>query len=248
MSQNPNTFDADTIRDYLDRHLDAEAEQRFEEAMIADPELAEQVRAEQALRRGFRELALREKSQPGVATAVAASGPARQAWSRRRRWLSMAAAAALMVMALVPTVVLIQNRQDQADMEARIAARIEASGAQASYALPASLTMTEPDPTATEPAADEPVRIRLPEGVRDVVLELPTGDLATPRRMILQRQGDRYFRFASAGAPVEDAQALGFRMASDQVPPGRYQITVERASDAGWVTDRQFELTIDAPR
>jgi hypothetical protein len=243
---NEKRFDSDTIRDYLDRHLDAQAEQAFEEAMIADPDLAEEVRAEQALRRGFHELARRDKAQPGVVTAIGAGQPRRQAWSRSRRWLPMAAVAALFAFAVVPTLVLLQNRQDQAGMEARIAARIEASGQLAAYALPASLTTTEPDPAAS--AADEPVRIRLPEGVRDVVLELPTGDLATPRRMILERAGDPNFRFASTGAPVADAQALGFRMASDQVPPGRYQITVQRHSGAGWVTDRQFELTIDAPR
>lgn len=51
---------AELIRDYLDRHLGPADEQALEEAMLADPTLAEQVRAEMALRRGFKELAKRE--------------------------------------------------------------------------------------------------------------------------------------------------------------------------------------------
>ena len=51
---------AELIRDYLDRHLGPADEQALEEAMLVDPSIAEQIRAEMALRRGFKELAKRE--------------------------------------------------------------------------------------------------------------------------------------------------------------------------------------------
>lgn len=58
------TITSELIRDYLDRHLGPGQEQALEEAMLADPEIAEQVRAEMALRRGFKELARREGAMP----------------------------------------------------------------------------------------------------------------------------------------------------------------------------------------
>lgn len=58
---------AELIRDYLDRQLDPAREQVLEEAMLADPAIAEQIRAEMALRRGFKELARREGAQPKAA-------------------------------------------------------------------------------------------------------------------------------------------------------------------------------------
>ncbi len=241
-------FTSETIRAYLDRHLDARTEQALEEALILDPELADEVQAEAALRRGFAELKRREReAQPGnvrsLADAAAKRDAQRQAARPTPRFVRYAAAAALFGLAAIPSYLALQSQRQQADFEARLTARIEASGSRAAYELPASLAVSATN-TESEPGA--PVRLRLPQDVREVSLELPSADTSVPTRLKLSPFTQPDAQITLAGAPLADDQSIGFRVGSERLLPGRYRVTVERQQDGSWVADREFTLNIDA--
>lgn len=246
-------FSSETIRAYLDRHLDARAEQALEEALILDPALADEVQAEAALRRGFAELRRRERAAQGgnvhslaeaaarrsAAAAVPASAPARST-SRTMRY---AAAAALFGLAAIPSYLMVQSQRQQADFEARLTARIEASGERAAYQLPASLATRAN--VATAESESGAVRLRLPADVREVSLELPSADSSAPTRLQLEPVSQPGAQLTLAGHALTGDDAIGFRVDSDRLLPGRYRVTVEREQDGAWVAERAFELNID---
>lgn len=241
-------FNSETIRAYLDRHLDAQTEQKLEEALILDPELADEVQAEAALRRGFAELKRRERDlQPRANVASLADAAEkrqhRQVAKPQPSFVRYAVAAALFGAVAIPSYLMIQSQRQQADFEARLTARIDSSGARAAYELPASLTTAAP---ASESSADSPVRLRLPENVREVSLELPSADTSAPTRLQLSPESQPDARITLAGVPMADDQAIGFRVGSERLLPGRYRVVVEREQAGTWVADREFTLNIDA--
>lgn len=243
-------YASETIRAYIDRHLDPTDEQGFEEAMLMDEHLADQVQAEMALRRGYAELARREptaapRRDPHQRTATASQRATHQSRSGRSRILPFAAAAALFAFAAVPTYMLLLSRQDQAALEARITASLDGRGNTAAYQLPASLVTQPVSSTQAPVEADGPVRIRLPESVREVSLELPSSDLSAPTRLKLAHADSPEMQFTLAGQPLAAAGAIDFRIGSDRLLPGKYQVTVQRQQGDTWVTDREFTLNID---
>lgn len=241
-------YGSETIRAYLDRHLDAATEQALEEALIMDPELADEVQAEAALRRGFAELKRREsearpRDNVHAIGAAAARRDQRAVRAATPRFVRYAAAAALFGLAAIPSWLALQSQRQQADLEARLTARIEASGERAAYALPASFAA--PSSTPASAAADAPVRLRLPENVREVSLELPSSDASAPTRLQLAPLAQPDAQITLAGVPVGGEGAIGFRIGSERLLPGRYKVTVERQQDGDWVADREFTLNID---
>ena len=241
-------FNSETIRAYLDRHLDAQTEQKLEEALILDPELADEVQAEVALRRGFAELKRRERDlQPRANVASLADAAEkrqhRQVAKPQPSFVRYAVAAALFGAVAIPSYLMVQSQRQQADFQARLTARIDASGARAAYELPASLTVATP---ASQDASDAPVRLRLPQNVREVSLELPSADTAAPTRLTLSPESQPDARITLAGVPMADDQAIGFRVGSERLLPGRYRVVVEREQAGAWVADREFTLNIDA--
>ncbi|HVF36243.1 MAG TPA: hypothetical protein VND91_13050 [Candidatus Saccharimonadia bacterium] len=239
-------FSSETIRAYLDRHLDARTEQALEEALIMDAELADEVQAEAALRRGFAELKRREtETQPRSNVHSIGDAAARRTAPvvarPRQRYVRYAAAAALFGLAAIPSYLALQNMRQQADFEARLTARIESSGDRAAYQLPASLSTEAP-----AAASDSPLRLRLPENVREVSLELPSTDSRAPTRLQLEPASQPGAQITLAGVPLSDDNAIGFRVGSERLLPGSYKVTVERQQDGGWVADREFVLNIDA--
>ena len=241
-----DVFASETIRAYIDRHIDAADEQRFEEAMLLDESLSDQVQAEMALRRGFAELARREQAQAprSVAHPSTAQSPhARRAVraSGRSRFIPFAAAAALFAFAAVPTWMMIQNREDQAAMEARITARLDSTGQTAAFQLPASYVPA----SSVDTTDDGPVRIRLPETVREVSLELPSSDLSAPTRLKMAHADTPDASFTLVGQPLASANAMDFRIGSDRLLPGKYRVVVERQQGDNWIADREFVLNID---
>jgi hypothetical protein len=242
-------YSSETIRAYLDRHLDARTEQALEEALIMDPDLADEVQAEAALRRGFAELKRREReAQPrsnvhsiGEAAAKRAERVVRPATPRFVRY---AAAAALFGLAAIPSYLALQSQRQQADFEARLTARVDGSGERAAYALPASFATSAPAQETTD--GDSPVRLRLPENVREVSLELPSADSHAPTRLQLSPLAQPGAQITLAGVPLSDERSIGFRVGSEKLLPGRYKVTVERQQDGDWVADREFVLNIDA--
>ena len=241
-------INTETIRAYLDRHLDAQTEQKLEEALILDPELADEVQAEAALRRGFAELKRRERDlQPRANVASLADAAEkrqhRQVAKPQPSFVRYAVAAALFGAVAIPSYLMIQSQRQQADFEARLTARIDSSGARAAYELPASLTTAAP---ASESSPDSPVRLRLPENVREVSLELPSADTSAPTRLQLSPESQPDARITLAGVPMADDQAIGFRVGSERLLPGRYRVVVEREQAGTWVADREFTLNIDA--
>src|SRR5687768_10557422 len=242
-------FSSETIRAYLDRHLDARTEQALEEALILDCDLADEVQAEAALRRGFAELKRRDsEAQPRGNVRSIADAAARRAPPSvvrpAQRYVRYAAAAALFGLAAIPSYLALQSQRQQADFEARLTARIESSGERAAYALPASFATTASTQEATD--ADAPVRLRLPENVREVSLELPSSDPSAPTRLQLSPLAQPGAQLTLAGVPLSDDRAIGFRVGSEKLLPGRYKVTVERQQDGGWVADREFVLNIGA--
>jgi len=243
-------FNSETIRAYLDRHLDAQTEQKLEEALILDPELADEVQAEAALRRGFAELKRRERDLQPRANVASLSDAAekraqRQVAKPAPSFVRYAVAAALFGAVAIPSYLMIQSQRQQADFEARLTARIEASGSRAAYELPASLTVASPASEAAS-SPDAPVRLRLPENVREVSLELPSADTSAPTRLQLSPVSQPDARITLAGVPMADEQAIGFRVGSERLLPGRYRVVVEREQAGAWVADREFTLNIDA--
>jgi anti-sigma factor RsiW len=252
-----NAFNNDTIAAYLDRRLDPATEEEFELALLADPDLAEQVKAEMALRRGFEHIRRTEGPQasmsgplpaPSAVSAVAPVAARRSGFGRRRRWQAAAIAAAAALFAVVPTLLLVQQRDQQAAFEEALVARIEASGQQATYALPAAVFSPASATTGTEPApdTDSPVRIRLPEGVSEVALEIPAQNVDVPRRLVLQRADQPGSRMDLDGIPLAGASAYEFNVGSDRLAPGKYLVTVEVLKDGVWTTERQMVLAVDA--
>ena len=246
-------FSSETIRAYLDRHLDARTEQSLEEALILDPALAEEVQAEAALRRGFAELRRRERAAQGgnvhslaeAAAKRAAAAPAPVAVPVRStsRTMRYAAAAALFGLAAIPSYLMIQSQRQQADFEARLTARIEASGERAAYQLPASLSTKALEPSAESESGS--VRLRLPVDVREVSLELPSADASAPTRLKLAPVSQPGAELTLAGHALSGDEAIGFRVDSSRLLPGRYRVTVEREQAGAWVAERAFELNID---
>jgi len=258
---NSPRFTADTIRDYLDRQLGPNEERVFEEAMLEDAELLAEVRAEMAMRRGAAVIARPVREQAPVASA-ANDAPAETAAApstvvplrarstepaniaARRPWLGYAAAAAVAMFAIVPTVMLMMNRADQAELVARVQARLDQEGRQASYALPAAYVQDVSVPGTTQP---EPIHIRLPKDIPNIVLELPDGGSSLERRMVLRNED-------GSGAPVElhgvravGSDALGFEVASGVLRPGRYAAEIGHLEDGKWVPDRRFMISIERP-
>ena len=43
-----------------------------------------------------------------------------------------------------------------------------------------------------------------------------------------------------------DERAVGFRVGSDRLLPGRYRVVVEREENGSWIADREFTLNVDA--
>src|SRR5688572_14266005 len=204
-------FNSETIRAYLDRHLDAQTEQKLEEALILDPELADEVQAEAALRRGFAELKRRERDLQPRANVASLSDAAekraqRQVAKPAPSFVRYAVAAALFGAVAIPSYLMIQSQRQQADFEARLTARIEASGSRAAYELPASLTVASPASEAAS-SPDAPVRLRLPENVREVSLELPSADTSAPTPLQLSPVSQPAALLAPAGGPMAAGQA-----------------------------------------
>ena len=231
-------FSSETIRAYLDRHLDARAEQALEEALILDPALADEVQAEAALRRGFAELKRRERAAQGgnvhslaeaAAKRSAAAVPAPAPVRGMSRTVRYAAAAALFGLAAIPSYLMIQSQRQQADFEARLTARIEASGERAAYQLPASLATRAS--VATAESESGAVRLRLPADVREVSLELPSADTSAPTRLQLEPVSQPGAQLTLAGHALTGDDAIGFRVDSNRLLPGRYRVTVEREQD-----------------
>jgi hypothetical protein len=207
--------------------------------------LSDQVQAEMALRRGFAELARREQAQaprsiPHPATVTPHARRSTRA-NGRSRFIPFAAAAALFAFAAVPTWMMIQNREDQAAMEARITARLDSTGQTAAFQLPASYVPT----SAVDTTDDGPVRIRLPETVREVSLELPSSDLSAPTRLKMAHADTPDASFTLVGQPLASANAMDFRIGSDRLLPGKYRVVVERQQGDNWIADREFVLNID---
>lgn len=241
------TFSSETIRAYLDRHLDARTEQALEEALILDADLADEVQAEAALRRGFAELKRRDaEGQPRSNVHSIGNAAARRAQPvaarPTQRYVRYAAAAALFGLAAIPSYIALQSMRQQADFEARLTARIESSGNRAAYQLPASLATTAPAVVAS----DSPLRLRLPENVREVSLELASADTDAPTRLTLEPASQPGAQITLAGVPLSAEGSIGFRVGSERLLPGQYKVTVERQQDGGWIADREFVLDIDA--
>lgn len=240
-------FSSETIRAYLDRHLDARTEQALEEALIMNGDLADEVQAEAALRRGFAEIKRRDsEAQPRSNVRSIGDAPVRRVQPAvvrpSQRYVRYAAAAALFGLAAIPSYLALQSQRQQADFEARLTARIESSGDRAAYQLPASLSTAVP----AADTGDSALRMRLPENVREVSLELPSTDRSAPTRLKLEPVSQPGAQITLAGVPLSDDRSIGFRVGSERLLPGRYRVTVERQQDDRWVADREFVLNIDA--
>lgn len=244
-------LDARLLHDYLERRLDTREEQAFEEAMISDPEIAEQVRLELAMREGMRELSKRERDKPRTAPHAGHgdthhSGNARHAVRGGRRWVAMAAAAAVALAIGLPTSWLLLRGGEQpggpAIAEATLSPRVEAQGQLAAYDLPAQLVALHPD---DESATAPPLRLSLPEGVSEIVLQLPPQSPATPHRLVLSRADRPQVSVALAAARLPDSTNDGFTLATEQLPPGQYQAQIERLENGAWVQDREFTLRVE---
>jgi hypothetical protein len=244
-------LEATLLRDYLERRLDPRDEQAFEEAMIADPELAEQVRLELAMRDGMRELSRREREKP----RSAAHGEGRHARGERhavrgpRRWRAVAAAAMIALAVGVPTSLLLLRAGDPGGaavaVEETLSPRVDGAGQLAAYDLPAQLVALTP---ADAGAAAPPVRLALPEGVSEIVLQLPAETPASPHRLVLSRADRPQVSVALAAARLPDSEQTGFTLATEQLPPGQYQAQIERLEGGAWVQDRQFVLRVEGSR
>lgn len=248
-------LDATLLHDYLERRLDPREEQAFEEAMIADPEIAEQVRLELALREGMRELSRRDRDKPRSAPH-ATHGDARHARNGRhavrgaRRWGAIAAAAVVVLALGVPVSMLLVPGGDDAGgpavaVEETLAPRVDGAGQLAAYDLPAQLVALTPD---GQDGAAPPLRLTLPEGVSEIVLQLPADAPTSPHRLVLSRADRPQVSVALAAARLPDSQQEGFTLATEQLPPGQYQAQIERLEGGAWVQDRQFVLRVEGKR
>jgi hypothetical protein len=248
-------LDARLLHDYLERRLDSREEQAFEEAMIADPDIAEQVRLELAMRDGMRELSRREREKPRSAPHSAHSearhsGSNRHAVRGPRRWRALAAAAVVALAVGVPTSLLLLRGGAGVPgpglaAEETLAPRVGDGGQLAAYDLPAQLVALTPD--GGDDAAP-PLRLSLPEGVSEIVLQLPAGAPATPHRLVLSRADRPQVSVALAAARLPDSQQEGFTLATEQLPPGQYQAQIERLENGAWLQDRQFVLRVEGRR
>lgn len=248
-------LDARLLHDYLERRLDPREEQEFEEAMVADPDIAEQVRLELAMREGMRELSRREREKPRSAPHSAPS-EVRHARSDRhavrgpRRWRALAAAAVVALAVGVPTSLLLLRGGDGVPgpglaSEETLAPRVDDRGQLAAYELPAQLVAFTPDGGESDAP---PLRLTLPDGVAEIVLQLPAGAPATPHRLVLSRADRPQVSVALAAARLPDSQQEGFTLATEQLPPGQYQAQIERLENGAWLQDRQFVLRVEGGR
>lgn len=252
-------LDARLLRDYIERRLDPREEQAFEEAIIADPELAEQVRLEIVMREGMAELARRER--PGTAPRSVPHQPRADAHAQRhrvrggRRWVALAAAAVLALGVGVPTALMLMRDDGMPGGpsiatvdETPLDARIVAGGQLASYTLPGEAPLaTGTDAPQPEDGA-APLRLRLPRGVSEIVLELPGDAPATPHRLVLSRPDRPEVSVALAATTLPDAAQPGFVLGTEQLPPGTYRAQLERLDNGAWVRDREFVLRVDEGR
>lgn len=247
-------LDSRLLHDYLERRLDPREEQAFEEAMIADPEIAEQVRLELAMREGMRELSRREREKPRSAPH-AGHAETRHARTERhavrggRRWVAIAAAAVVALAIGLPTsMLLLRGGSEPAGTdqlaEATLSPRVEGAGQLAAYDLPAQLVALHPDEQSSAP----PLRLSLPEGVSEIVLQLPRDAPETAHRLVLSRADRPQVSVALAAARLPDSEQDGFTLATEQLPPGQYQAQIERLENGAWVQDRQFVLRVEGKR
>jgi len=244
-------LDARLLHDYLERRLDPREEQALEEAMIVDPEIAEQVRLELSMREGMRELARREREKPRSAphaghAEVRHARTERHAVRGGRRWLAMAAAAAVALAIGVPTsLLLLRGGAGPGTIgtvaEAELSPHLEGDGHLAAYDLPAQLVALRTNGEQNAP----PVRLTLPNGVTEIVLQLPPDTPHTAHRLVLSRPDRPQVSVALAAARLPDSEQDGFTLATEQLPPGQYQAQIERLENGAWVQDRQFVLRVE---
>lgn len=239
------TIDANLMQDYLERRLSPEAERRLEEAIIDDPDLAEQVRLEMALRDGMREMRRAELSQPlpaaanepnprVAAHATRAAGARDRAPTRdtpRRRALRWATAAALglfvlpgaWIMATLPQ----SNEGTALEMRTQSATRD-------SYLLP----------TSFDDQARDAIAVSVPQPSRDIVLELGRAQRAAPHRLMLRsaRSPDISIVLTPRALP-DDGQ--GFVLTAEQMRAGPFAAELERQDNGAWVSAGAFVLRAD---
>ncbi len=239
------TIDATLMQDYLERRLSPEAERRLEEAIIDDPELAEQVRLEMALRDGMREMRRAELSQPLPAAAnephprvAAHASRAPSARDRapnrdtpRRRALRWATAAAMglfvlpgaWIMATLPKT----NEGTALEMHT-------VSGARDSYLLP----------TAFKGDARDAIDVSVAGPSRDVVLELGREQRAAPHRLLLRSARSPDISIMLTPRAV-DGDGLGFVLTAEQMRAGPFAAELERLDNGAWVNAGAFVLRAD---
>ena len=126
-------------------------------------------------------------------------------------------------------------------VEAELSPHLESNGQLAAYDLPAQLVALRTDGEQSAP----PVRLTLPRGVSEIVLQLPPDSPDTAHRLVLSRPDRPQVSVALAAARLPDSEQDGFTLATEQLPPGQYQAQIERLENGAWVQDRQFTLRVE---
>ncbi len=156
------------VADYVAGDLSEEENERFEEAMLGNPEWAELVEAEQMLRDGIRALATTEPQlfeapvNPAVIPLVAAA----DGHARRRRWVSGLAMAATVTFAAL----LVNARMQIHDLQSALGA------AQSPSASVEFIRLDE----MRGPGASDTLKHTLSSQLSTVVLEIPAGPSPLP--------------------------------------------------------------------
>jgi hypothetical protein len=244
-----NRLDGQLLQDYLERRLAPEDERVLEEAMIANPALAEQVLLEMALRDGMRAIAARDGAgrdarnmaidQPAPAapaTMATVQAPA-IVQVRPPAWLPWFAAAAVLALVIGVGAPMLRAPAGQPGSAGGTLAayRVEPDGT-AAFLLPASFDATGPG---------SPLRLQIPTAARGIELQLDpsTGDV--PRRLLLRSATHPGVSLVLDQRRLRESDGVGFVLTAAQLSAGPFAAEIERRSGAGWVREHSFTLRAD---
>lgn len=221
------------IADYVAGDLAADAQDAFEEALLANPDWAQWVEAEEMLRAGIRSLAINE---PKLFTDAAEARPsARPAAVERRphraqRWVSgLALAATAMFAALF-----VNARQQVADLQSAL------SSAQAPRAEVEFIRLDEMRGIAASADAHT-----LPAQTATVVLEIPAGPTPlSAYRVRLLRDEEIIWDLSPARADAEGLLLISVPGA--KLMPGKYRAVLSATSELA-IPVSSYEFTLAKP-
>lgn len=215
------------ISDYVAGDLDEPQLSRFEETLLANPQWAEWVEAEQMLRDGVRELAGREPMVFASAPPTPAAVPLRP--TRPAPWFSRGLALA----ATLTGAALLWNANHE--IRQLRSALAEAEAPNGDVAFIRFDDMRTLDSPALAP-------ISAPAADANVLIEVPAGPQPLPAyRVRLLRDGEVTVDIASAGVSVEGMVTVALK--GKFLKPGRYRLVMTDAA-GGTMPVGSYEFTV----